>query len=353
MAAALAGLVALAAGVAGCGGNATARVVTFERTPAQTRAVDVVAINAALAADQRTIAGYVASGPLLARAAQHVDGWFLGQELSHAGVLRSIVSGLGGIAHQPNPAYPLGHPHTRAQLLRLLGELERGQMLATADAITRVHEGWIRARLAAMLADDAQHVAVLAVLAGQPPTTDTLPLSDATSIDLGDVRAFERLLGRETVMASVLAWSLRSGRLGPHARSLVVYMLGQHRAHIRELERLLAAAGYPQPVRGSFGRLTVGHLLSTVAVRPPPSALRQERGWIRLLEDAELGLEGLLYYETIPRLTARDALLAAAMLVREGQYSALLSVLRRRQPTPETVPAAMVRGWRLSNQPAW
>ena len=350
MAAALVGLAAVSAGVAGCGG---ARSETFERSPGQTRDADVAAINAALAADQRTIAGYVASGPLLARAAQHADGWFLGQELSHAGMLRSIVSGLGGPAHQPNPAYRLGHPHTRAQLLRLLGALERSQMQATASAITHVHEGWIRARLAAMLADDAQHAAVLAVLAGQPPTADTLPVSDPAAIDLADVGAFERLLGRQTVVASVLVWSLRSGHLDPRARSLVVYLLGQQRTHVRELERLLAAAGYPQPVHGSLGRLAVGRVLSAIAVRPPPSALRQERGWIRLIADAELGLEGLLYYETISRLTARDALLAAAMLAREAQHSALLSVLRRREPTPETVPAAMVRGWRLSNQPAW
>jgi hypothetical protein len=354
MAGALAGLFAVAAGlVAGCGGSAAARADTVDRAAAPLRAADVAALNAALAADQRAVAGYVASGPLLSGDAQRVDGWFLGQELSHAGALRSLIKGLGGAPHQPDPGYRLGHPRAHQALLGLLGSLERGQVAATAGAIPRVHEGWIRARLAAILADDAQHLAVLGTLAGRSPAASAVQIGRPASIDPADVGTIERLLRAQTIVATVLEWSLHPGRLAPWARSLVLYELSQERADTRELDRLLTSVGYPQPIRAAPAGLTLDQVLKTTAVSLPLSAVRGSRGWLRLIEDVELRFEGLLYYKTIALLSARDAQLAAMLLAREAQQSALIAELHRHRATQGAVPAAMVRGWRLRDQPSW
>ena len=54
--------------------------------------VDAGTLNGVLAQYQRTIAGYTAAGPLLSGSDEHADGWFLGQQLSHAGDLRAFVA---------------------------------------------------------------------------------------------------------------------------------------------------------------------------------------------------------------------------------------------------------------------
>ena len=150
---ALAGLAALA--LAGCGGAARADVTTTPGPPTPARLAEVGALNHALATDQRAIAAYVAGGGLLNADGQKATGWFLGQELTHAGVLRSLIKQLGGIAHQPSPRYQLGHPRSAAEVLELLSSLEREQIAAYAWAIPRLDKGWLRTRLAAILADDA------------------------------------------------------------------------------------------------------------------------------------------------------------------------------------------------------
>jgi hypothetical protein len=345
--AAVAALAALAAcTVAGCGGTAAADLDTAAShldSPA-----DVRAINVALAADQRAIAGYIASGPLLSGDAQHADGWFLGQELSHAGALRSLIAGLDGMAHEPSPAYQFGHPRTEAHVIGLLESLERDQVTATAWAIAHVDSGWIRARLAGILADDAQHLTVLQEERNGLPRRGAFPVGYRVAIAPADAAAFADLLRGELLAVTVMRWSLQSGRLSPPAHALVLYLLAHERAHVQVLAHALG-----RPVPAAARGLTVDAVLQDMPVRMARPALGRQRGWIDLLETVLWRLEGLLYYDTIPRLSAQDSLLAASILSDEAEHSALIARLSKRGAISTAVPAAMVRGWRLRVRPPW
>jgi ferritin-like protein len=163
------GATAVAAGamfVSGCGSGHAHGRVRPSLLPANEQ--DVAILNGALAIEQQAIAGFTAAGPLLSGAAQHAAGRFLGQELRHAGVLRSLVQRAGGVPHAPSPDYNLGHPQTRGQVLGLLRELEQTQIDAYLHAIPLVSSPALRATLASILANDAQHIAVLREVDGLP-----------------------------------------------------------------------------------------------------------------------------------------------------------------------------------------
>jgi hypothetical protein len=143
------------AGLAGCG---TAHRV--KASPAA-RVADTELLNGVLAIEQRTIAAYTAAAPLLGGFGQKMAGQFLSQELLHAGILRKLVSDVGGKAHNPLGHYDFGRPRGRAHLLALLHGLEREQIAAYLHIIPRVSTPFLRQTLASVLANDAQHVTVL------------------------------------------------------------------------------------------------------------------------------------------------------------------------------------------------
>ena len=353
-AAAIVGLVfACATALGGLGGAAIASVYPVADVQGGGGPSDVIWLNEALAADQRAIAGYVASGPLLSGDAQKADGWFLGQELRHAGVLRSLIAGLGGTPHDPDPSYPFGHPRTTGQVIALLRSLERGQIAATAAAIGGLHEGWMRARLAAMLADDAQHLAVLGIFAGQPRSGGAFPVSFPARVNPRDDARFSDLLRAETLVAAVIGWAEQSGRLGTQADELAAFMGGHEDAQLNVLARMLRGAARRGSSSGTSGGLTLGEVLRASSVPISQSELQHGRGWVHLLAAVEWQLEGLLYYVTIPRLTARDALLATSIMASAAEHAALLAELPGPGSTPTAVPAALVRGKRLRDQPPW
>jgi hypothetical protein len=158
--------------LAGCGSAARARRRTPQITaPAPPPATpEVAALNAALAAEQQAIAFYTAVTPLLSGSAQRAASRFLAQDLEHAGELRALVALAGGIAHNPpaNPQLGLGSAPGRDAILASLRDLEQAQIDAYLRAIPVVKAGYRRQSVAAMLANDAQHVAILRAEAGQP-----------------------------------------------------------------------------------------------------------------------------------------------------------------------------------------
>ncbi len=336
---ALAGLAALA--LSGCGGAARADVTTPLGPPTPAQAAEVAAINQGLKTDQRAIAAYVAAGPLLSANGQKTVGWFLGQELTHAGVLRSLIKQLGGVAHQPSPRNQLGHPRSAHEVLELLRSVELEQIAAYASAIPRLDKGWLRTRLAAILADDAQHLAVLESMQGQPPPGTAFPVTPGPVIALSDRSRFEQLLRAELIATEVLRLALTSGRLSPNAQQLAGYLLAQERAHVLLLARALGLRSPPQPPRVELDRV-----VRSTTRGMAPSLLRRQRGWIELLNAVGWRLEGLVYFATMPQLSKSDSLLAASILADEAEHSVLLSELTAQGSAELAVPAALVRGWR-------
>jgi hypothetical protein len=131
---------------------------------------DVTLLNGLLALERRTIEAYTASIPLLTGIDRRAATAFLRQELAHAGQLLGLIKLAVGNAGPRAATYPLGEPGSRRELLELLHELERAQIAGYVDAIPQLTPGLMRETTAAILADDAQHVAVLRASLGLAPT---------------------------------------------------------------------------------------------------------------------------------------------------------------------------------------
>jgi rubrerythrin len=141
----------------GCGGGKHDR----QRLSAAARERDIKLLNRALAIEQRSIALYTAGGPLLSGPPHEAARWFLSQELEHAGRLRELIKQLRGKAHNPDARYNLRQPRDQRQLLEFLHDAERQQIGAYLHAIPLLSIPDLRQAMGAIMANDAQHLAVL------------------------------------------------------------------------------------------------------------------------------------------------------------------------------------------------
>jgi rubrerythrin len=154
-------------GLAGCG-NGSSRP-NLRKLPPAAKQADRVLLNQALDLEHEAIAAYTAGIPLLDGRPKKAAQLFLEQELSHAGEMYGLVKQAGGRPNKPKAAYDLGHPSTAADVLRLLHDLEQREVRLYLGVITRLSPGSVRAAVAAVLANDAQHVAVLRSTLGMVP----------------------------------------------------------------------------------------------------------------------------------------------------------------------------------------
>ena len=136
---------------------------------------DVALLNRSLGLERRAIAAYEAAIPLLAGRDKLIATAFLKQELLHAGRLIALIDALGGPATNRAQTYPLGRPRTPRQLVELLHDVERVQVAAYLEAIPQLSEGHLRADVASILANDAQHVAIIRGALGQVPAPAAFP----------------------------------------------------------------------------------------------------------------------------------------------------------------------------------
>ncbi len=130
---------------------------------------DVGVLNGLLDLEHYAIAAYEAGIPLLDKGSAAAAKQFLAQELTHAGELSGLVKKAGAKPHDPQPTYDLGHPHTNADVLRLLHRIETSQLAAYVSAIPFLQNGKVRAAALALFANDAQHVTVLRLQLGLEP----------------------------------------------------------------------------------------------------------------------------------------------------------------------------------------
>jgi Ferritin-like domain len=165
---------ASAALLSACSGSKPLREVVRGRGKV-TRA-DVEPLNALLDVEHYAIAAYAAGVPLLrphslpAKAAVQ----FLAQELAHAVQLSDLIRQAHAKPHRPRSTYALGHPRGEQDVLALLKRLEQAQLRAYLDAIPRLSGGPLRAAVAAIFANDAQHLAVLRWQTGEAPAPSAL-----------------------------------------------------------------------------------------------------------------------------------------------------------------------------------
>jgi Ferritin-like domain len=131
------------------------------KVPPAAGQTDVDYLNRALELKQYAVAAYTAATPLL-RGREHAAAKrFLGQDLAHASQLMSLIKHAGGIPNPPRASYDLGHPRGTRGLMNLLTGAENQIIAGFLQLVPKVSPGVVRAELCAILANDAQHVAIL------------------------------------------------------------------------------------------------------------------------------------------------------------------------------------------------
>ena len=151
--------------LAGCGSQSLKAQV---HNSAPILGADVDLLNQLLHLEHWAIAAYTAGTPLLAPAVTKAGALFLNDELEHAGALAGLVKEAGGKPIKPAPSYPLGRPGSSDDVLRLLQTIENAQLTAYLKALTRLEPGFLKASVATILANDAQHAAVVRAALQQP-----------------------------------------------------------------------------------------------------------------------------------------------------------------------------------------
>jgi Ferritin-like domain len=151
---------------AGCGSESVRQQVHNSK-PLLTSDVDL--LNHLLHLEHVAIAAYTAGTPLLAQPTAKAGQLFLNDEISHAGDVAGLVREAGGKPIKPAANYDLGRPpRTSDEVLALLHAVEQAQIVAYLDAIERLEPGVLKQQVASILANDAQHVAVVRAALGRP-----------------------------------------------------------------------------------------------------------------------------------------------------------------------------------------
>jgi hypothetical protein len=226
----IAGAVALlgvlaAVGLTGC--VAPTRALPPHPTPGPAARRDVALLNEVLAAEQHTIAVYVAAVPVLGGTARRAAAAFLAHDLQHTGILRALITALGGVPRAAPQSADVGAPSGPSGLLARVERLERGQATAAEEAIAAVSSPHLRQALAALLADDAQHVAVLGALRSSARSRRSSPGAERRLLDverrdfaaLGHLRPASaglrvaRGMARAAAQAARLSWLAHPGEI--------------------------------------------------------------------------------------------------------------------------------------------
>jgi hypothetical protein len=151
--------------LAGCR-SATIREQVHNSKPLLGNDVDL--LNRLLHLEHVAIAAYTAGIPLLDQPTAKAGQLFLNDEISHAGDVAGLVREAGGKPIKPAPNYALGHPRNSEEVLMLLHAVENAQIAGYLYAIQRLEPGVLKQQVVSILANDAQHVAVVRAALGRP-----------------------------------------------------------------------------------------------------------------------------------------------------------------------------------------
>jgi hypothetical protein len=157
------GLAGLA--LAGCG---AASLKAQAHNSAPVLQTDIDLLQRLLHLEHVAIAAYTAGTPLLPSATVKAGQLFLNDELSHAGALAGLIHAAGAKPNKPAPSYDLGHPRTSQEVLALLHRVESEQLAAYLAAVPQLEPAIVKRSVASILANDAQHLAVVRAALGQP-----------------------------------------------------------------------------------------------------------------------------------------------------------------------------------------
>ena len=129
---------------------------------------DVEILNSALDLELMAVAAYKAGAGRLRGEVLDAGQTFLEQEQEHADGLASAIRDLGGTANRAKSAYDFPELSGQEGVLRFAVDLENTAVAAYIDAIPKLSSAELRGTAAAIVTNEAEHIAVLLGALGEP-----------------------------------------------------------------------------------------------------------------------------------------------------------------------------------------
>jgi rubrerythrin len=152
--------------LAACGDESAPLVATG---PDESDQADVEILNGALDLELMAVAAYKAGAARLRGSVLEVGKKFLAQEQEHADGLAAAIKQAGGTPNRAKATYDFPTLRTQTDVLKFAVDLENTAIAAYIDALPKLSQGDLRATAAAIITNEAEHVAVLLDALGMDP----------------------------------------------------------------------------------------------------------------------------------------------------------------------------------------
>jgi len=170
----------LAIGLGACGGSSSGGGVSEKER-------DVRTLNELLGRQLAVVAAYNQMLPHLRGIDHALAQQFRAQEQEHVDAVTKTLRGIGGEADPPAETIEANDLKTRADSLEFLYEMESATLDAELSAVGKLNVDWPRPQIAAMAANQAQHLVLIRQALGAKPL-ETVP----SAFETGEVPAPER-----------------------------------------------------------------------------------------------------------------------------------------------------------------
>ena len=129
--------------------------------PDESDDADVEILNSALDLELMAVAAYKAGAAHLEGSVLKVGKLFLEQEQEHADGLATAIKDAGGSPNRAKKSYDFPELKSQTDVLKFAVDLENTAIAAYIDALPKLGKGDLRATAAAIVSNEAEHVAVL------------------------------------------------------------------------------------------------------------------------------------------------------------------------------------------------
>jgi hypothetical protein len=175
----------LATALSACGSGSS------DSTTAAEKEADAALLNEILGRQQGVVAAYPQALPYLHGTDLAAARQFRAQEQEHADATTKLLRGVGGEADPPTETIEANDLESRADALNFLYEMESATIDHELGAIDRLRATWPRPQLAAMAANQAQHLVLIRRALGAKPL-ETVP----KAFETGETPAPEGMMGK-------------------------------------------------------------------------------------------------------------------------------------------------------------
>jgi bacterioferritin (cytochrome b1) len=162
----MAGVGASAALLGACGDDT--KSTNVETMPDESDAADVELLNASLDLELMVVEAYKAGAAALRGSNLQIAKGFLEQEQAHADSLASAIRDAGGTPNRPKSSYDFPRLRSQRAVLHYAIDLENTVIASYIDVLPKLSQGELRATTAAIVTCEAEHIAVLLGVLGEP-----------------------------------------------------------------------------------------------------------------------------------------------------------------------------------------